>query len=96
MVKNEKNGSSKFFFFTNFVSNNLYEMIDFFLKILHEASTKDNRIMCLDGQVSKLQKTLDVETGKVSKLTIELERTIASSNKNHELLEQKEQGTLLC
>lgn len=48
--------------------------------------------MCLDGQLSKLQKSLEVESGKASKLAIELERTIASSNKNHELLEQKEQG----
>ena len=63
-----------------------------FFKILHEASTKDNRIMCLDGQLSKLQKSLNAENAKVSKLTIELERSVAISNKSNELLEQKEQG----
>ena len=48
--------------------------------------------MCLDGQLSKLQKSLNAENAKVSKLTIELERSVVISNKSNELLEQKEQG----
>jgi hypothetical protein len=54
--------------------------------------TKDNRISCLDGQLSKLRGSFEAESTKVSKLTAELERSIISSNKNRELLEQKEQG----
>ena len=52
--------------------------------------TKDNRISCLDGQLSKLRSSYEAESNKVTKLSAELERTI---NKNRELLEQKEQGT---
>ena len=63
-----------------------------FIKVLQEASTKDNRISFLDGQLSKLRNSLETESSKVAKLTVELERSVVSGNKNHELLEQKEQG----
>uniref|UniRef100_A0A7M6DN61 Centromere protein Cenp-F N-terminal domain-containing protein n=2 Tax=Clytia hemisphaerica TaxID=252671 RepID=A0A7M6DN61_9CNID len=60
-------------------------------KVLHELSTKDNRISCLDGQLSKMKSSLDKENNSVAKLKMELERAVASQNKNLELLEQKDQ-----
>lgn len=50
----------------------------------------------MDGQLTKVKKSLENESTKVSKLSADLEQAISDSHKKVELLEQKEQGMFEC